>query len=199
MKKILIACIAIATIVACDNPVTEKIKETKQNVENVTKASKEINKMGDDIKELQGMEPLTNEEMKTWLPESVNGMKRVGYKAGQASYMKIASIEATYTNDDKTKTFKINIIDGAGEIGASATAGARMMLAMDMEEEDVYKTKRTLTRNNVRAMEEYKKKSNSTVIQLMQGKRFYLQVNAKNMEIDETWEAIDDLDLDDLG
>lgn len=199
MKKILIACIAIATIVACDNPVTEKIKETKQNVENVTKASKEINKMGDDIKELQGMEPLTNEEMKTWLPESVNGMKRVGYKAGQASYMKIASIEATYTNDDKTKTFKINIIDGAGEIGASATAGARMMLAMDMEEEDEYKTKRTLTRNNVRAMEEYKKKSNSTVIQLMQGKRFYLQVNAKNMEIDETWEAIDDLDLDDLG
>lgn len=199
MKNLVIVVLAIITCISCDNPVSKKIKETKQNVKNVTKASKEINKMGDDIKELQTMEPLTNEEMKEWLPEEINGMERTGYKAGQTAYIKIASIEATYKNEDKSKTFRINIIDGAGEMGASATAGARMMLAMDMEEEDEYKTKRTVTRNNVRALEEYKKNNNNTSIQLMHGKRFYLQVNATNMDVEETWDAIDELDLDDLG
>ncbi|QIE59704.1 hypothetical protein G5B37_09045 [Rasiella rasia] len=198
MKKVFVICVAMIMVVACDNPVSKKIKETKQNVQNVTKASKEITKMGDDLKELQEMEPLTNEEMKAWLPESINGMKRTGYKAGQTAYLKIASIEATYKNEDKSKTFKINIIDGAGELGASATAGARMMLAMDMEEEDEYKIKRTVERDNMRAMEEYKKNSNNTSIQLMHGKRFYLQANGTNMDVDETWDAIDELDLDDL-
>ena len=74
-----------------------------------------------------------------------------------------------------------------------------MMLSMDMEEEDEYKTKRTVKKGNIKAIEEYKKNNNSTNIQLMHGKRFYIQANGTNMDVDETWDAIDELDLDDLG
>ena len=199
MKKILTICMVVSLLTACDNPVSKKIKETKQGVENTTKAYKELNKIGDDIKELQQVEPLTNEEMKTWLPDEINGMKRTGYKAGQTAYIQIASIEATYSNEDKSKIFKVTVLDGAGEMGASATAGVRMMLSMDMEEEDEYKTKRTVKKGDIKAIEEYKKKNNSTSIQLMHGKRFYIQANGTNMDVDETWDAIDELDLDDLG
>jgi len=198
MKKIFIACLVILTCIACENPVSKKIKETKENVTNTTKAYKELNKMGDDIKELQQVEPLTNDEMKAWLPDEINGMKRTGYKAGQTAYIQIASIEATYSNEDKSKSFKVTVLDGAGEMGASATAGIRMMLSMDMEEEDEYKTKRTVKKGDIKAIEEYKKKNNNTNIQLLHGKRFYIQANGTNMDVDETWDAIDELDLDDL-
>lgn len=199
MNKIMTICLIAFSLVACDNPVSKKIKETKQGVQNTTKAYKELNKMGDDIKELQQVEPLTNEEMKAWLPDAINGMKRTGYKAGQTAYIQIASIEATYSNEDKSKIFRVTILDGAGEMGASATAGVRMMLSMDMEEEDEYKTKRTVEKGDNKAIEEYKKKNNSTSIQLMHGKRFYIQANATNMDVNETWDAIEELDLDNLG
>lgn len=199
MKKILLAICALAICYSCkDNPVSKKIKETRDNVSNTTKAVKEMNKMGDDIKELQKMEPLTNEEFKEWLPDEVDGMKRIAYKAGQASYMKIASIEATYANEDKSKKFKFQVIDGAGQMGASATAGMRMVLLQDFEEEDEYKTRRTVKKNGNKAIEEYKKNNNNSEIQLMEDGRFYIRANGTNMDIDETWDAIDELDLDDL-
>ena len=93
MKKLLTLSLVLATLFACENPVSKKIKEAKDGVSNTVKATKELNKMGDDIKELQSVEPLTNEEMKEWLPDEINGMKRTGYKAGQTAYIKIASIK----------------------------------------------------------------------------------------------------------
>lgn len=198
MKKFVIACMAIGTLVSCDNKVSKKIKETKDGITNTVKASNELSKMGDDIKELQELEPLTNDEMKAWLPEEINGMKRTGFKAGQTAYVQMASIEGTYKNEDKSKTFKVNILDGAGKMGASATAGIRMMLSMDMEEEDEYKTKRTVKKGDNKAIEEYRIKNNNTNIQLMHGKRFYIQAEGKNMDVEETWDAINELDLDEL-
>ncbi len=200
MKKVFLGICAIAICFSCkDNPVSKKIKETRETVSNSTNAVKEINKMGDDLKELQKMEPLTNEELKEWLPDEINGMKRTGYKAGQTSYMKIASIEATYTNEDKSKKFNFQVIDGAGQMGASATAGMRMMFSQDFEEENEYKTRRTVKRDGNKAIEEYKKNNNSSNIQLMENGRFYIKANGTNMDIDETWDAIEELDLDDLG
>lgn len=200
MKNLLLGFCVIALCFGCkDNPVSKKIKETRENVSNTTNAVKEMNKMGDDIKELQKMEPLTNEELKEWLPDEINGMKRTGYKAGQASYMKIASIEATYTNEDKSKKFKFQVIDGAGQMGAAATAGMRMLFSQDFEEEDEYKTRRTVKKDGNKAIEEYKKNNNNSEIQLMEANRFYIKANGTNMDIDETWDAIDELDIDDLG
>jgi len=200
MKTILTLFLTALLFVSCkDNPVSKKIKETKQSVSNTNNAYKELNNMGDDIKELQEVEPLTNEEMKSWLPDEVNGMKRTGYKAGQTAYVQIASIEATYKNEDKSKTFTINVMDGAGQMGASATAGARMMLSMDMEEENESMVKRTVKKGGMKAMEEYRKNNNKSIIQAMHGKRFYLQATGTNMDLDETWDAIEELDLEDLG
>jgi len=200
MKKLLLGIFVVTLLFGCkDNPVSKKIKETRENVSNTTNAVKEMNKMGEDLEKLQKMEPLTNEELKKWLPDEVNGMKRIAYKAGGVSYMKIASIEATYANEDKSKKFKFQVIDGAGQMGAAATAGMRMLFSQDFEEEDEYKTRRTVKKDGNKAIEEYKKKNNNSEIQLMEDGRFYIKANGTNMDIDETWDAIDELDVDDLG
>jgi len=206
MKKLLLILAVCAAFTACENPVSKKIKETKQNisnakqnVSNTRKAVKELKNMQDEMEELKSVEPLTNKELKAWLPNEINGMKRTGYKAGQTSYFNIAQIEATYQNEDKTKKFKVQIIDGAGEMGAVATAGFRIIFSQDFEEEDEYKTRRTVTKNGVKAIEEYRKNNNRSEIQFMQDDRFYILAKGTNMDLDETWDAIEELDADDLG
>lgn len=191
---------------ACkDNPVSKKINETKDGITNASKAVKELNKLQEGLTELQETTPLTNDDLKAWLPDNVAGMKRIAYKAGQMAMMQIASIEATYANEDKSKTFKVEVMDGAGALGATATAGMRMLFSQDFEEEDEYKTRRTTKRDGVKAIEEYRKSDSAdeevnsrSTIEFMQDERFYIKVTANNMSIDDTWGAIDDLNIDDL-
>lgn len=200
MKKSLFLMVVLVFFVGCkDNPVSKKIKEAKQNVSNTNSAIEELNDMQEDIEELKEITPLTNDELKAWLPDEINGMKRISYKAGQTSFMKIASIEASYANEDKSKTFKVQVIDGAGEMGAAATAGMRMLFSQDFEEETETQVKRTIKKNGVKAIEEYSKDRNNCTIQFMQDDRFYINASGRNMDLDETWKAIDDLDVQNLG
>lgn len=200
MKKYVMALFVFSAILSCkDNPVSKKIKETKQSVSNTTNAVREMNKIQEDVKDLSEITPLTNEEFKSWLPEKVNGMKRISYKAGQTGMMGIASIEATYANEDKSKKFTINVIDGAGQMGAAATMGMRMVMSQDFEEEDENGYKRTTTKNGAKAVEEYRTNNNRSKIQLMQGNRFYLDATGTNMDLDETWDAIEEIKMKKLG
>ncbi len=200
MKKYVLALFIFSALLSCkDNPVSKKIKETKEAVSNSTNAVQEMTNMQDDIKELQQTTPLTNEELKSWLPDEVEGMKRISYKAGQAGMMNISSIEAAYANEDKSKKFSISIIDGAGQVGAAATAGMRMVMSQDFEEEDENGSRRTVTKNGKKAIEEYRSGNNNSKIQIMEGNRFYLEAKGSNMDLDETWDAIDELDLEKLG
>ncbi len=126
-------------------------------------------------------------------------MKRISYKAGQAGMMNISSVEAAYENEDKSKKFTINIIDGAGQTGAAATMGMRMLMSQDFEEEDENGSRKTVTKKGKKAIEEYRSGNNNSKIQLVQGNRFYMEANGKNMDIDETWDAISELDLENLN
>ncbi|AVI50374.1 hypothetical protein C5O00_04030 [Pukyongia salina] len=199
MKKLLFSIAILASFTACENPVSKKIKETKESVSNTRKAVKEMEKVQEDMEDLKNEEPLTNEELKAWLPDEINGMKRTGYKAGQTAFMQIAQIEATYQNEDKSKKLHIQIMDGAGEMGAAATAGIRILFSQDFEEEDEYKVRRTLVKNGNKAVEEYRKDGSRSEIQYMEDNRFYIMVRGTNMDLKETWDAIDELDTDDLG
>ncbi|CAM3361117.1 hypothetical protein [Aequorivita lipolytica] len=200
MKKYVLALFVFSAFISCkDNPVSKKIKETKDAVSNSTNAVQEMNNMQEDIEKLQAITPLTNEEFKSWLPEEVEGMKRISFKAGQAGMMGISSIEAEYANEDKSKKFSINVIDGAGQMGAAATAGMRMVMSQNFEEVDENGSKRTVTKNGKKAIEEYRSGNNRSKIQFMENNRFYLEATGNNMDLDETWDAIDEINLDKLG
>ncbi len=200
MKKLNIFILCLVLLTACkDNPTVKKIKEAKDGVVNTTNVIKESAKMQDDIKGLSETTPLTNEEMKAWLPDEVDGMKRTAFKTGAMGMMNIASVEATYSSEDKGRTFKVEVIDGAGEMGAFSTAGLRMAFSMDFEEETETKTRKTVTKNGVKAIEEYNKSRNQSVIQLMQDNRFYVKATGENMEIDDLWSLIEKMNVEELG
>lgn len=200
MKKAVLIPFCLLFLFSCaDNPITKKVKEVKEGVSNTQSVLKEANNLQDDIKELTEIKPLTNEELKAWLPDDVNGMKRTSFKTGAMGMMNIASLEATYTTEDKEKSIKIEVIDGAGEMGAFATAGLRMVFSQEFEEETESTTRKSTTRKGTKAIEEYNKNSNRSEIQFMKDRRFYIKATGTNMEIDELWKLIDKMDVDDLG
>jgi len=200
MKKVLLIVGAAALLISCkDNPIVSKVKETKQNVENTTNAYKEVFNAQEDIEKLSKVTPMTNEELKAWLPDEVDGMKRTSFKAGAMAAMNIASIEATYTSEDQSKEFKVEIIDGAGEVGAMAIIGMRMALSQEFEEETEYKIKKTTKKGGVKAIEESYKDGSSSNVEFLQDDRFYIKASGRNMSINELWDLIDEIDSDDLG
>lgn len=199
MKKSILIIFVLAGVIACkDNPVTKKIKEAKETVSNTKNTVNEMKNIQEDMTKLQETVPLTNDELKAWLPDEINGMKRISFKAGQMGFLKIASIEAVYANEDKSKKIKIEVIDGAGELGATATAGMRIMFSQEFEEETEYKIRRTTKRGGMKVIEDYKKNGSRSTVEFMQDDRFYIKGTGTNMDLDETWNAIKKFDTEDL-
>ncbi len=201
MKKILIGTFCAALMFSCgkDNPVSKKIeqaKEAKENISNAGKVIKESQNFQQDMERLSALEPLTNAEFKEWMPEEVNGMKRNSFKAGETAMLQISSAEAGFSDEEKTKRFGVTITDGAGAMGASAISSLSMSLKMSMEEEDESGYKKTMDKNGVRAMEEYR--NENTKIQLIAKGRYWVEATGDNMTPEETWKAVDALKLDKL-
>jgi len=186
-------------LVGCkDNPAVENAEEVKDNVQNTTRTVKEMNSVKEGMESLAGMTPHTNEALKNWLPDEINGLVRTGFKAGQVGVVAITSIEATYEGQDKTKKFKFQLLDGAGEMGSSAIAGARILLNQEFEEETQNRIKKTTMHNGIKAIEEFRKDGSKSSLQFVYGDRFYLDATGTNMTMEEVWSAVEGLHMDKL-
>ena len=213
------ATLLILTHISCKKETREKFKQAKEGISNTTTIVKNAKAAQQNIEKLKDATPLTNEQLKEWLPESLNAMKRTGFKAGQAIYANLASIEGKYdtpeepdliTDDEgdravnpSKKSFKVQVMDGAGPTGSMMITSLSMMSKLDMEEENEYQHKKTVTMGKIRAMQTYKKQRHKTSppktdIQFVYKDRFGVIVNSTNMSLEETWKAIMLLDLDEL-
>lgn len=198
MKKFLVAAIGLITLVAC-NKVSEKVaqaKEATSYAKSLHNSANEIKNMQGDLEKLQAMEPLTNDELKAWLPEEILGMKRKSFKAGETAMLKVSSINASYADEEGDRKLSFTLTDGAGPVGASMIGGLRLALAQDFEEESDNGFRKTTTKNGVKAIVE--KKGENSSIQLISKERFHLSVNGNNMDVDDLWSAIDEIKLNKL-
>ena len=59
--------------------------------------------------------------------------------------------------------------------------------------------RRTRTRDGIKVIEEYRKNNNNSEIQFMQDDRFYFKANGTNMDLDEVWDAVQEMDPEALG
>ena len=173
-----------------------KLKEASESISNASNVVSKAKEAQEESNKLRDIEPLTNAELKNWLPESVDGYKRTGFKVGATSAMNIASIEGTFEKDD-TKV-EVKIIDGAGPVGSSIIMGLNMMEGMEIEEENEKRHLKTVTKNGLKARQTYQKKRNDTKVEFVLDKRFAVEVKSKNMDTDKTWGFIEKLNLNDL-
>ena len=205
MKNLIMLLSFFVFLIACkDNPETKNAKESEK-VETVTNKPETVKgylgksrQIKERTEELSKVTPLSDKEFKEWLPDQVGNMKRTSMKVGGMSAVNVASAKATYTSEDKSQSFKIEILDGAGESGSVTTSGMRMGLTRNYEIENDTEIERSVTRNGVKAIELYYKKRNHSEISFFFQDRFYLKASGLNMKIDELWDRIDEVTEKDL-
>ncbi|MGJ1403170.1 hypothetical protein [Sphingobacterium siyangense] len=118
---------------------SEDAKEKEAGISDVVKGVSNLDNLNDGAKKLEDLQaklksekPLSSEELKAFLPESLDGLKRTSYSVGSMYGAEVVSGEATYTVDNQ-KEIKVNIIDGAGETASAIVGLAQMGFMVDSE------------------------------------------------------------------
>jgi len=193
----LFGCMLFA--MACSEETKKKIKDAKQGVKATTSYVKGVTNMQEEIERLRDLTPVSNEQLKSWLPNEVAGLKRTGFKVGQTGYMKINSIEGTYKAEDGKKKINIMVIDGAGPTGSVMAPSYGLIGSMEVETEDERKHLQTVTVNGIKAKQTFYKKRNGTQLMFVYEKRFLVTVNSNKMDPKETWNAVKKMNLNKLA
>lgn len=206
MKKILAITIALFVLHGCkkENSIVSKVKEVKQQAKNINSAIETTSKAGDamsnlsdDIERLADLAPLSNDQLKAWLPEKIKGLARSSYKIGEMKMMGMSSVEATFENEEKSKKLNLNFIDGAGG-GAMIMSSVLMAVAMDLEEESESEIRRTVEKNGMKGIEEFQKDGSHAKLQLIKDRRYVVELNGNDMDIDELWDIVNSMQFKNL-
>ncbi|MGI9550188.1 MAG: hypothetical protein ACR2MT_03225 [Aurantibacter sp.] len=174
----------------------------------------DVQKMQETMAKLQDLEPLTNDQLKSWFPESINGLVRQEFEAEEGSMPNVASISAAYVTPDepeflsgpngedvlnpKRKTLVVGVTDGAGPTGSGVIMSMGMMSDMNFEMEDDRKQQKVGEVEGIKAQQTFHKKTVKTELQFVHGGRFGISIAGANMEPQETWGHVKALDLDNL-
>ena len=197
MKKITNLALVITTLLftSCMGEVKEKLQGAKKTVSNTASIVDEASSMVEQMEMLKNLVPLTNENLKTWLPEDLDGMKRTRFKVGASGMANVRSVEGTYKENDARKGLTILVMDGAGEAGSVMVMSFGMFGKMEMEMEDERKHQQTVEVDGIRAQQTYYKKNNRTKLMFVFKERFMVSIDGTDMTTDETWELTKKLDF----
>ncbi|MFC4095972.1 hypothetical protein [Euzebyella saccharophila] len=197
IKGLMYLILAVISI-SCVGEVKEKLKQAKSTVANTSSIVKEAKKVEGRIEKLKEAVPLTNEQLKSWLPTKLGNMHRTGFKIGQAGMYQVNSVEGTFKEENGDTFVKIQVIDGAGPTGSMMAAGYGMLGNLEMEEENEEKHKKTVEVEGTKAQQTYYKKTNRTHLMFAHSERFLVTFTGNEMNPAEAWEAVEDLELNDL-
>ena len=196
MKSLLWLSIAIAIASCSGNSSKNETKEeaTKESTEestspqSVSSAADETQKRIDELKKL----PLiTNDQMKSFFPEEVMGMKRSRFSVN--SMMGFATGEAEYKKDDTTK-YKVMMYDCAGDAGSSFY-GMRFLTGWNIEKEDDNGYEKTVSFMGTKALEKYSKNSNEYTLNFVTADRFWIALEGENTGLDNLKTFAENLNL----
>lgn len=164
LKRTMIAGVAFLMLSCGNSTKEENSSETGSvfdQVSNLSKVAKSADKIQELTGKLKGLTPLTNDELKAVVPETLNGLKRKSFNAGQLSAMGgLSSIDAEYGDDNKH--IKIDVIDGAGETGSAVISLLALSLSMDTESETNETKTKTTEINGIRSVTEESKNGDAT-------------------------------------
>lgn len=204
MKKLMMSVLALC-LISCSKTETKAeeksggLTEMVSTAKNYGKVSSSVNKMSENIETLKKLTPLTNEELKSVLPENLLGLKRVELSVGDASMMNLVSAEARY-KDENNKRIELQIMDGAGETGSAMVS--MMMLGLNVDKEKITETgfeKSTEIDGMNAIISEDKNGENITSkIQLIAKNRYLLTLDGTGISYEELKTALSEIKMSQL-
>ena len=189
---------------------SEKEKQMEQAAKQMEEAAEQMEKnlgegsesMGEAMQKLgeamsggEKVEPVSFRELKELLPQSLPGMTRedAGGEKTSAMGIKVSEAHATYRGDNG-KRIEIKITDFGSLKGTMAMATMAWAMAdFERETEDGYE--KTTTYQGHKALEKYETDDKEGEIQVIVGKRFMVEVEGRNLDMDEIKSALKKIDL----
>jgi hypothetical protein len=184
MKRIISLLVAAnMLLVACNN---KKPKETNvftsaDGKETVTVDAQKMQNAAQDMEkqkaELEKLTPLTLDQLKAMIPETLMGAKRTNYSANTA--MGAGSAQGDYQLNDSSK-LSLNIYDCAGSAGAGIYSMQYMSMFNFQQDSDEEYTK-TIDFNGGKAFEHCEKATNNCTLSYFSGGRFMVTLEGDHV------------------
>ena len=143
------------------------------------------------IEELKKVPLITNDQLKSFFPQEVMGMKRSQFSV--SSVTGFATGTAEYKKDDTTE-YRVMIYDCAGESG-SAFYGMRYLTGWNVEREDDNGYEKTVNFMGSKALESYNKNSRKHTLNFVTADRFWITLEGDNTGLDNLKSFAENLNL----
>lgn len=200
MKLIFSLLLTSLLFAACknDRKITQTIKNengstttTSVDMASLTSNAEDIS---DKMEKLKKLTPLSLDQLKSLLPEEVNGIKRSSFNANSTMGFSIA--EAEYKKDDQTD-LKLVVYDCAGEAGAGIFA-LSYWTKMNMQSESADGYVKTVDFKGTKAVETFERGNNESSLTYVGNDRLLVVITGKNMGQNAVRDVAQKLDLKSL-
>ena len=184
MKRIISLLLATTILLAaCNNnkPKENTVITSPDGKEKITIDSKQMQNAVQDMEklktELEKLTPLTMDQLKAMIPETLMGAKRTDFSASSA--MGAGSAQGEYELNDSTR-INLNIYDCAGPAGAGIYAMQYLGL-FNMQQENDEEYTRSIEFNGGKAFEHCEKASNDCTLSYFAGGRFLITIEGDHV------------------
>lgn len=192
MKRICFYVAAAAIFfTACNNKKSAEQKAAEELQDNFKKMAEEIKENSGDIQkgkeELEKLTPLTMEELKALVPETLMGTKRSNYNATNA--MGASFVSAEYKINDTTDV-KLSMYDCGGPAGAGIYSMQYLGLGLgSIEQDSDEEYTKTISYGDGKAYEHCQKQRNDCTLTWFAGGRFLVTLDGDNVGADALKQA----------
>jgi|AntRauMFilla1563_2_1112583.scaffolds.fasta_scaffold08744_2 hypothetical protein len=143
---------------------------------------------GNTIEALDIQIPMSNEQFKKWIPEQVGAMMQRKLLIGHKQGMKMSGAIATYQEKGQAmEQISMEILDGAGPIGAVMLKSIAQKLTLDYEEQTDTGYSRIYEREGVRVWEKLDSSNQFVEIEYVTKGRFHFIFKGHQIEMEELW------------
>lgn len=192
--RFLLVIIATAMMIACNDDKSTKevlVKDDSGAKATVAVDQAKVDEMNKKAEALQKLQPLSLEELKAVLPESIMGTKSSNYNATSMNGVSFAI--ADYKFDDTTD-IQVMVYDCAGPAGAGLyTTQFGGLIRYESENDRGYTKTIDFLGNN--AIEQYTKDNENHTVTYLANDRYLVTLKGKNIALDGLKEAARGLKL----
>lgn len=194
MKQFILSCLVVACLLsACNNNKTVKATsddgKTKVEVAPVSQVSEAMKKRAE---ELQQLTPLTMDELKALLPETIMGAKKSDFQVSSAAGTGMARAE--YDLNDTTE-IEVNVFDCSGAAGSGLYSTRYLAMFMNIQSESADQYTKTIDFKGEKAIENCRDNQHRCTLTYFGGKRFMIVLEGKNVHPDGLKQAANELNI----
>ncbi len=190
MKRICLCLAAMAIFLAsCNNKKSPEQKIAEQFQDNMKDMAEKMNENKENMEKLQKLPPLSTDELKALIPETLMGAKRTSIEA--ASYSGTGSAQGKYKINDSTD-IELRVYDCGGVAGYGFYSLSAMSL-IDIDKEDEYGYTKTIKYGDGKATVQCQKSNNHCTLSWFTGERYWVSLEGDNVDAEALKQAGNEL------